>query len=134
LNLRFDTGFVGGLPIHAHGPIGRRLFYLLLRKHNAPLTLGCPARHRDAGWRKRDARKARRKLRRGQTEGLMRYIAERDARGHGTTLERHPFRASHYASIWPDTQGVTEPPTLEGPNTMRLIDRAISRLRLRASL
>lgn len=62
--LRFDTGFLGSVPVQAQGKLGSRWFYFRFRYDCASLTVGSPDTMRENGRLERSRRKARRKLRR----------------------------------------------------------------------
>lgn len=95
--IRFDTGFVGSVPVQACGRIGRRFFYFRFRGDTASLTIGSPDLRRTASRAKHSRRKALRKLRRGQTDDLFgSFMIERDLR-RDTSLDRHPSHAVWYA-------------------------------------
>lgn len=98
LGLRFDTGFVGSIPVQATGRIGRRFIYFRFRSDTASLRIGSPTRRNDSGRERRAARKARRQLRRGGLEGLDRFFVEHQMRPDiwGREFPSHVVR---YAAI-----------------------------------
>lgn len=100
--IRFDTGFLGSVPVQASGRIGRRFFYFRFRGDHASLTIGSRNRRADGSYFKRDRTKALRTLRRwkddGDPIGFARFIAERNLK-RNTTLDRHPNRIVRYAGI-----------------------------------
>ena len=100
--IRFDTGFVGSVPVQASGRIGRRFFYFRFRGDCASLTIGSRNRREDGSFYKRDRTKALRTLRRWADDGdpfsLERFIAERNLK-RNATLDRHPSVPVRYAVI-----------------------------------
>lgn len=100
--IRFDTGFVGSVPVQASGRIGRRFFYFRFRGDYASLTIGSRNRREDGSHFKRDRTRALRTLRRWPENGdhlsLERFIAERDLK-RNTTLDRHPNISVRHAGI-----------------------------------
>lgn len=98
-NIRFDTGFVGSIPVQACGRIGRHFFYFRYRGDSASLTIGA-ADHRGAASRARESRRlALRKLRRGRDEdSFFGFLAKRDLR-RDDRLARHPSHPVWYAVI-----------------------------------
>lgn len=97
--IRFDTGFVGSIPVQACGRIGRQFFYFRFRGDSASLTLGTADLRRSASRAKHARRKALRELRRDTLDdGFMSFMLKRDLR-RDTSLDRHPSRAVWYAVI-----------------------------------
>ncbi|QOT19400.1 hypothetical protein [Paenarthrobacter sp. YJN-5] len=97
--VRFDTGFVGSIPVQAYGRIGRQYFYFRFRGDSASLTLGLADLRRSASRAKHARRKALRELRRGRAEdNFMSFMLKRDLR-RDTSLDRHPSRPVWYAVI-----------------------------------
>lgn len=100
--IRFDTGFVGAVPVQASGRIGRRFFYFRFRGDHASLTIGSRNRREDGSHFKRDRTKALRALRRwpaGEDRLSLEYfIAERNLE-RNTKLDRHPSLIVRYAGI-----------------------------------
>lgn len=98
-NIRFDTGFVGSVPVQACGRIGRQFFYFRFRGDTASLTLGNADLRRSASRAKHARRKALRQLRRDQADdGFMGFLIKRDLK-RDTSLDRHPSRAVWYSVI-----------------------------------
>jgi hypothetical protein len=98
-NIRFDTGFVGSIPVQASGRIGRQYFYFRFRGDCASLTLGTADLRRSASRAKHSRRKALRKLRRDKVDAsFMGFLTKRDLH-RDTSLDRHPSRAVWYAVI-----------------------------------
>lgn len=95
--IRFDTGFVGSVPVQASGRIGSRYFYFRFRHDSASLKVGSPERKRDSGRDKTKRRKARRALRRGAVDGIMGFIARRDLRRGDDVLDTFPSHVLRYA-------------------------------------
>jgi len=101
LNIRFDTGFGGSVPVQCSGRIGRRFFYFRFRGDTASLAIGNRDRNQDAGRAKRARRRALRALRRGTAAdafGFGDFFIRRDLR-RDTSLDRHPSRLVRYAVI-----------------------------------
>jgi hypothetical protein len=100
--IRFDTGFVGSVPVQASGRIGRRFFYFRFRGDTASLTVGSRSRRKDGSYFRRDRTKALRTLRRwkddGDPLGLELFIAHRNLK-RNTTLDRHPSVPVRYAVV-----------------------------------
>jgi hypothetical protein len=97
--IRFDTGFVGSIPVQACGRIGRQYFYFRFRHDSASLTLGTADLRRSASRAKHARRKALRELRRDKADdSFMSFMLKRDLR-RDTSLDRHPSRAVWYAVI-----------------------------------
>lgn len=97
--IRFDTGFVGSIPVQACGRIGRQFFYFRFRGDSASLTLGTADLRRAASRAKHARRKALRELRRGQAEDdLFGFLTRRNLR-RDTSLDRYPSRPVWYAVI-----------------------------------
>lgn len=96
--IRFDTGFVGSVPVQCSGRIGRRYFYFRFRSDSASLTVGSADHRRDASHAKHARRKALRKLRRGVSDDWFGFMAKGDLK-RDTRLDRHPSNAVWYATI-----------------------------------
>lgn len=100
--IRFDTGFVGSVPVQASGRIGRRFFYFRFRGDYASLTIGSRNRREDGSHFKRDRTRALRTLRRLKGDqdpmDLWLYVAQRDLK-RNTTLDRHPNLVVWHAGI-----------------------------------
>lgn len=125
--IRFDTGFVGSIPVQACGRIGRRFFYFRFRGDTASLTIGSPDHRRDASRAKHARRTALRKLRRGQTDdGFGGFMVTRDLR-RDTGLDRHPSRAVWYA-VQHDVTGERYSGELETEEAAELFIDLMSRL------
>lgn len=96
--IRFDAGFVGGIP-ECCGRIGRRYFYFRFRGDSASLTVGSADHRRFASQAKAARRNSLRQLRRGVDEnGFGSFMVRRDLRRENP-LNRHPSRAVWYAVI-----------------------------------
>lgn len=99
LGIRFDTGFVGSVPVQASGRIGRRFFYFRFRGDTASLSIGNPELRADASRAKLNRRRSLRKFRRGITDDWFGdFLITRDLR-RDDSLDRHPSRAVRYAVI-----------------------------------
>lgn len=97
--IRFDTGFVGSVPVQASGRIGRRYFYFRFRHDSASLKVGSPEHKRDSGQDKTRRRKARRAMRRGPADGMAAFFARRDlCRGYDP-LSTFPSHVLRYAVV-----------------------------------
>lgn len=96
--IRFDTGFVGSVPVQCSGRVGRRYFYFRFRHDSASLTIGSADHRRDASHAKHARRKALRKLRRGVSDDWFGFMARNDLK-RDTRLERHPSNAVWYATV-----------------------------------
>lgn len=100
LGIRFDTGFVGSVPVQASGRIGRRFFYFRFRGDTASLTIGSRDRRQDASHAKRDRTKALRQLRRGvKDDGLFGDWFVKKQLRRDKSLDRHPSAVIRYAVI-----------------------------------
>jgi hypothetical protein len=126
-SIRFDTGFVGSIPVQACGRIGRRFFYFRFRGDTASLTIGSPDHRRAASQAKHARRKALRKLRRGQDDdGFGGFMTKRDLR-RDTGLDRHPSHAVWYA-VHHDVTGERYAGELEPEEAAELFIDLMSRL------
>lgn len=98
--LRFDQAFGGSYPVQAGGRIGNEYFYFRFRHDAASLSVGKPHHPSvDAGRRKKEAQKLRRKQRRGTATWDDLMFSGR----LGAGLDRHPSRVRLYASVFPVT-------------------------------
>lgn len=126
-NIRFDTGFVGSVPVQACGRIGRRFFYFRFRGDTASLTIGSPDHRRDASRAKHARRKALRQLRRGQADdGFGGFMLQRDLR-RDTGMDRHPSITAWYA-VQNDVTGDRHAGDLELEEAAELFIDLMSRL------
>jgi hypothetical protein len=128
-NIRFDTGFVGSVPVQACGRIGRRFFYFRFRGDTASRTIGSPDLRRAASRAKHARRKALRKLRRGiKDDWFGDFMTARDLR-RDTSLDRHPSRAVWYA-VLNDVTGERYAGELEQEESAELFVELMGRLQL----
>lgn len=104
--LRFDTGFLGSVPVQAEGRLGNRWFYFRFRYDGASLAVGSPNTRTAHGRKKKAVRRARRQLRRNvPMDGLARHMALSTLKAGPDALERHPeyrTRASYIAGVTGD--------------------------------
>lgn len=97
--IRFDTGFVGSVPVQCSGRIGRRYFYFRFRGDSASLTIGSADHRRDASRAKHARRKSLRQLRRGgQIDWFGGFMVKQDLK-RNMGLYRHPSEVVWYAVI-----------------------------------
>lgn len=97
--LRFDTGFVGIVPMTASGRIGRRYFHFRFRYDHASLRIGSP----DVRFVSRDRHRNLRILRRNNVRTSLRASIARDALNGGHGLEKYPSRVVMQSSTGPVT-------------------------------
>jgi hypothetical protein len=127
--IRFDTGFVGSVPVQACGRIGRQFFYFRFRGDSASLTLGTADLRGSASRAKHARRKALRELRRGKLDdGFMGFMLQRNLR-RDTSLDRHPSEAVWYAVI-NDVTGDEWAGALEPDEAADLFVQLMDRLQL----
>jgi hypothetical protein len=97
--IRFDTGFVGSVPVQASGRIGRRYFYFRFRHDSASLTIGSADLRRAASRARHDRRRALRAFRRDNgDDGFGGFFLQRALR-RDNGLDRHPSIAAWYAVV-----------------------------------
>ncbi|HEX9088885.1 MAG TPA: hypothetical protein VF867_15310 [Arthrobacter sp.] len=127
--IRFDTGFVGSVPVQCSGRIGRRFFYFRFRGDTTSLAIGNRDSRQDAGRAKRKRRHALRALRRGTASdafGFGDFFIRRDLR-RDTSLDRHPSRLVRYAVIH-DVTGEQYNGSLEDDEAAELFVRLMAQL------
>jgi hypothetical protein len=98
-SIRFDTGFVGSVPVQCSGRIGRRYFYFRYRHDCASLTNGSADLRRDASRAKHARRKSLRALRRGVSDDWFGSFFIHSSLRRNTALDRHPSEATWFAVI-----------------------------------
>jgi hypothetical protein len=125
-SIRFDTGFVGSVPVQASGRIGRRFFYFRFRGDCASLTVGSRNRREDGSFYRRDRTKALRKLRRGQDDGWGGYFLKQQLR-RDTSMDRYPSAPVRYA-VTPDVTGEQWAGSLEPDEAAALFVRLMDSL------
>lgn len=98
--LRFDTGFLGSVPVQAEGRLGARWFYFRFRYDHASLIVGSPDRRAGSGQKKRARRKALRTLRRSTSLDMFdKFLAEQDLKPGRDGLEHYPQYLTRFAGI-----------------------------------
>lgn len=125
--IRFDTGFVGSVPVQCSGRIGRRFFYFRFRGDSASLTIGSADHRRDASHAKHARRKALRQLRRGVDDGWFGLMAKGDLK-RNKGLDRHPSNAVWYAAMH-DVTGEQYAGSLDAEESAELFIRLMDQLR-----
>lgn len=127
--IRFDSGFVGSVPVQCCGRIGRRYFYFRFRGDTASLTIGSADHRRDASQAKHARRKSLRQLRRGgEIDWFGGFMVKQDLK-RDKGMDRHPSRAVWYAVI-NDVTGERYAGDLEPEESAELFGQLMDLLRL----
>ena len=127
-SIRFDSGFVGSVPVQCYGRIGRRYFYFRFRGDSASLTIGSADHRRDASHAKHARRRALRQLRRGDDDGFGGFMAQSELK-RDKGLDRHPSRAVWYAAMH-DVTGERYAGSLDAEESAELFVQLMDQLRL----
>lgn len=126
--LRFDSGFLGSVPVQAEGRLGSRWFFFRFRYDHASLVVGSPDSRTANGQRKRARIKALRKLRRNAVmDDFSRFLALRDLQPGADGLEHFPSHRIRAAGI-SDVTGEPYAGTLEPEEAASLFSRLMKEL------
>lgn len=97
--LRFDTGFIGAVPMTASGRIGRRYFHFRFRYDCASLHVGSP----DLRYLNRDRHRNLRILRRDDDRSSLSSTIARSSLKRESGLEKYPSKVIMESSTGPVT-------------------------------